>query len=447
MKNNKLLLFVSLLSVSALAGCGSKPSKDDKPIEIVIPEPDQTNVVDNANGSLPEKLIIDNAMVSLLIDEEYEISGLDQYRYPGNNLTFESKDDTIATVDENGKIKGIERGETEIVVTDKDHPELTASIPVTVNVPMSLSNATSAANMFNKIDESFIKSIVDNRVVQQTVYKSEILPTPEEDDAGDQTDGQTDGQNAPENPAAQEEEAELYGPETLYRYTRADEKYVMSYEDAYFRILETDADIEAESGSIDYTSYDWVFYTNIFYDTYIYHQTADSKKYLTIPTQSYESKERIEPVLEIMDNIFTSGRDIFVNAFSSCKLSSFTDMVISDYSNVQDKFAGSNGDGQMLFGCTVTFANSTADQDDESRYGIPFGIPTPGTQKMRYIIKNNRVVGMHVVAETTYDIDNYHYRRVYEVDHVYEDIDEQKSQIYYPSKKDYSRVDGIFDLF
>ena len=105
---------------------------------------------------------------------------------------------------------------------------------------------------------------------------------------------------------------------------------------------------------------------------------------------------------------------------------------------------GSLGDGQMIYGCTVHFDDETADQDTETRYGIPYGTPTPATQAMRYAVKDNRVIALAIHLEETYTIGEDNYVEIYDIDHTYYDFDEDT--LYIPNKKDYTLVDSLFSI-
>ena len=419
MSNKKILFFIPLMAVAALVGCNSNGSGSNNGTnEIIIPEANTNDAVDNRAAVLPDELLVNHRMVSVFVDEEYQLSGLEQLNNRGDNLVFESKNAEIASVDENGVVKGVASGETEIVASIKNHPEVSVTVPVIVNTVISDSQAKSLAEGFEKINEDDLKSIVDYEMYEKRVYKD------------DKENLDTDG-----NPV-----------KVLQSYDRYDQRMTVSIDDAYLRIWETDAEIKTEGGAIDFTNYEWIFYTNAFYDTYIFHQTGDVKNYLTVPTQSYMEKARITPIYDILDNLFTSGRKILDNVISSAKLEDFTSLVGSDSSQILAQKSGSNGAGQMLFDCTLSFASETADQDDESRYGIPFGTAMPATQQMRYTVKNNRIIASTITLIQNYDIGDDHYTAYYDIDHKYEDFDEDKSQLFYPDKKNYSRADSIFDV-
>lgn len=413
--NKKVILLTSLLAISSLTGCGkNKPSSSMEPsskapqdngvpTEMMIPEADDNKETVTPEAVYPDELLMNHRVASLLVGEEYELRAIDQFNYTPE-LVFKSADETIATVSEKGVITGVNEGETEIEVSDKNNPDFKTTISVIVSPAITESEAVALAEYFMTVDEEGLNKIVDYNMYEKTIYKNGEMVS----------------------------------------YDRYDERMSVSKPDAYFRIWETDCEIRVKDGSKNFTNYDWVFYTNPFYDTYVYHQVGDVKTYYPVATQSYMGKDRTEPLLAILDNLFVSGSGVFENPFKNALLSGFTDMVGSGYSNVSDEYYGSLGDGQMIYGCTVSFDSTTADQDDESRYGIPYGTPTPATQAMRYTIVDERVVALAVHLEEEYTIGDDQYVEVYEIDHTFFDFEED--DLFVPNKKDYTLVDYLFAI-
>ena len=414
MKNRKVLFLTSLLAIASLTGCGggdessSEPSSSSSvnpgPTPIVVPEADEEKEFDYTAATYPDEILVNHRVASILVNEEYPIKPIDQYKYDGTNLNYEVKDTSIATVDAEGNLKGVKAGETELVVSDKSNPDLKTIVQVIVNAELPSTQASAKEEEMRAINEDDFTKIVDYELYEKRVYKN-----------GD-----------------------------MVSYDRFDQRMTASINDGYFRILETDAEIKTKDGAYDFTNYEWIFYTNAFFDTYIYHQTGDVKNYLRVATQSYMEGERSAPMYEILDNLFTSGSEIVTNMFDNAKISKFADMITADYSNVSDKFMGSNGAGQMLFGCTITFENDTADMDDENRYGIPFGTPTPATQAMRYVVKDNKMIAYSVHLIMDYEIGEDKYQAVYDIDHKY--LPWESSSLYVPNRQDYTQVDSIFDV-
>ena len=142
----------------------------------------------------------------------------------------------VATIDESGLITGVSVGETTIEVTDKFNPDLKISVPVYVMEVLKQRAVNSKLNALSEINEDDLTAIVDHELYQKRIYKNGVL--------------QSSG---------------IWNQELI-----------ASYDDAYFRIRETDADVETENGSMTFSDYDWIFNTNKFYDTLVYHPKSES---------------------------------------------------------------------------------------------------------------------------------------------------------------------------
>ena len=131
MKNKKLLFATALIALTSLAACSGGDSGSLSSIgPSIFPEADANQDINNTSVTYPDELLLNHRMVSILVEEEYELKPIKQFNYDGRNLVYESKDPTIATVDENGKVTGVASGETEIVASDKNNPNFSSTVPV-----------------------------------------------------------------------------------------------------------------------------------------------------------------------------------------------------------------------------------------------------------------------------------------------------------------------------
>ena len=406
MKNNKALLLTLLIAVGSLAGCNKIPATPEQGDEEIIPESDSSKVFGGEAVS-PKGLLLNHKTVATVVGEEYQLECIPQANHDGKSVTFSSANPMVAKVDENGVITGLSAGQTTITVTDKTNPDLKEEVPVYVASTIGMVAQSKILKRLGQVDETNLRSIVDHEMYEKRIYKNGVLQS----------------------------------------YDRYDQTLVASYDDAYFRILETDGEIKTEGGSITFTEYDWIFNTNKYYDTLVYHQVGDIKTYYPVSTVSYmEESPRYKPMFDILDNLFVSGHEVFTNLFENAKLKGFLEYATSNYSNVtKDLFASVDGESSLLFGCTVNY-DSTATQDDESRYGIPYGTPTPTTYQLRFHVEDDKVLGYTNHGVTTYTIGDDEYEEVYDMDHLYERFDEQKSQIVIPDKSQYTLVDYLFAI-
>ncbi len=401
MKNTKVLFLTLLLSAGCLAACG-KQNGQGKETEIVIPTASETKEFGDVEKKPAEKLLLNKKMVSIMVGEQTELVGKTRLYSTGKNLEYKIDDATIASISETGEVKGLKQGRTKITVTDKDNPHLSVEVPVLVNKSLSSSEKASMIENFKAVGETEVRAIINNETYEKSIFKNG----------------------------------------KLQKYLVEDEVLVASYDDAYFRITETDSETITENGAINIANYEWIFYTNPFYDTIVYHTTGDVKNYYPVATQSYMEGERYKPMFEILDNLFTSGSEVFTNTFRYVPLTSVANMAASE----EEGLVGSAGANCMMFTSSASWPTDTADQDTETRYGIPFGTLTPTTQTMRFTIEDNKVKNIDIDIVITYTIGEDDYEEIYHIVYNYERLDEQKSQIIVPNRKDYTLVDYLFAI-
>ena len=396
---------------------------------IVIPEADSSDIFDNTEKAWPDELLVNYRVVSLLEkgnDEEpgpsstCQLEVLPQPGYPGNNVTFSSSDPAVAEVSSTGLVVGKSSGEAVITVQDNNKADLKAEIKVYVSPEIDADAADALKTTFTELsatEDEKITSLIDNEMYIKTVYR-------------------TDANNNTE----------------LYSYSRMDQRFVASIDDAYFRVWETDADVDAPQGamvpvgSMNFTNYDWIFHTDEYYETYVFHQSGDVKTFLDVATQDYLDKEnhkRVNPLLDILDNIFNSGSSLFNNIFDRARLSFLTQLI--GYGRAKDTHYGQRGENCFFLDTTLRFDDKST-LDDENRYGIPYNSDDITDQRMIFTVENNRIVALNLLLDETYRIGDYDYHAIYTVTHEYKDLSEDKSELYVPPFKDYTEVMDIFDL-
>lgn len=426
MKNNKVLFLTSLLAIATLAGCGTKTSSkadDGVPTSMLFPEASEVQGYDNDNVKFPEELLVNHRVAALMVNETLQLEATEQFGYAANNVKYEVKDATVATVSENGLITGLKAGETEIVVTDKNNPEFKRTVPVAVYGQVASADVlgiTSALKAYE--NEHPVNEVVQHKRITRTFAKRPYVEPVE---------------GAPENDT----------PYTVFSADYSDEMMVFSVEDAYLRMLETDSEVRVTDGAVDFTTYDWIFHTNRYYDTLVYHQQGDAKTFYAAATQDYmDAGVRSAPLYDVLDNLFTVGHDFFLNQLDNASFADIADIAENDYNNVEDKKVGSMGDGSLFVHGVLTFNDSTADNDDERNYGIPVGTPTPTTQDSTWIVKDNKVEAIYFYLVQDYIIDDYEYQMIMDIDIKIDELSADRSEIYVPARDGYQTVDYLFAI-
>lgn len=426
MKNKKVLFLTSLLAVATLAGCGTKTSSkadDGVPTSMILPEASEVEGYDNDNVKFPEELLVNHRVAALMVNETLQLEATEQFGYAANNVKYEVKDATVATVSENGLVTGLKAGETEIVVTDKNNPEFKRTVPVAVYDSVASADVLGITTALKAYEtEHPVNEVVQRKRITRTFAKRPYVEPVE---------------GAPENDT----------PYTVFSADYSDEMMVFSVEDAYLRMLETDSEVRVIDGSVDFTTYDWIFHTNRYYDTLVYHQQGDAKTFYAAATQDYmDAGVRSAPLYDVLDNLFTVGHDFFLNQLDNASFADIADIAENDYNNVEDKKVGSMGDGSLFVHGVLTFNDSTADNDDERNYGIPVGTPTPTTQDSTWIVKDNKVEAIYFYLVQDYIIDDYEYQMIMDIDIKIDELSADRNEIYVPARDGYQTVDYLFAI-
>ena len=431
MKNKKVLFLTSLLAVATLAGCGTKTSSkadDGVPTSMILPEASEVQGYDNDNVKFPEELLVNHRVAALMVNETLQLEATEQFGYAANNVKYEVKDATVATVSENGLITGLKAGETEIVVTDKSNPDFKRTVPVAVYDPVDSSDVQGITNALKSYEtEHPVNEVVQRKRITRTFSKRPYIAPPEDAPEGTVVD----------NPA----------PYVQFSRDYSDEMMVFSVDDAYLRILETDSEVRTVDGAVDFTTYDWIFHTNRYYDTLVYHQQGDAKTFYAAATQDYmDAGVRSAPLYDVLDNLFTVGHTFFENQLENASFADIIDIAENDYGNVEDKKVGSMGDGSLFVHGVLTFKDSLADNDDERNYGIPVGTPTPTSQDSTWIVKDNKVEAIYFYLVQNYVIDDYEYQMIMDIDIKIDELSADRSEIYVPARDEYQLVDYLFAI-
>ena len=392
--NKKYYFLPLVIAALTISGCQKKADNSSSEIE---PIPDV----------FEQSLTTSRDLVGLFTGETYQLRAFPEPGIPMNNLEYTSMDENIATVDKDGVITGVSQGVTKVIIRDLNRHSTGNYVEVQVVDKLKSRDAKKIYNNLDNLSKTeVVDNFVDHELYEKTIVKNGVV----------------------------------------HSYDFYDQEMTYSKEEAYFGIKEMDIEMRVEDGSYNFANYRWLFYTNSSYDTYTFHEQGIAKNYYVAPTQAYIGQPRTAPLLDLLDNLFTSGKDIFSNAFNTAGLANIVDLATASYTNLYNQRGGSTEEGSLVFGCTISFEDSTADQDTESRYGIPYGTPTPEVEDFIFVLKNNKVVGYAITAVETYTIGEDEYEATYQISHAFTPFDEQKSQLVYPDKEGYTRVDTLFDV-
>lgn len=417
------------------------------PSEVIIPS-DDGGTSYPADKPYSDYLLLNYSNVSLTLgnaaDSSITLRGLPRPLQPANNLAFRSLDASVASVDANGKVTAEGIGQTSIEVSDKDHPDVKKLIPV---------------NVFGNL-VPWVPEVEDDPDTPEDETAAEI---PNDRLKIEQITNQLAADDAPVTEIIDHELREMstYKNGVRQFYNVWDEVLVASQDEAYFRITETDGDTKTEDGAMTFEDSEWIFNTNKFYDTYVFHTLHGTKNYYPVSTVNYmpddpNVNKRYVPMFEILDNLFTIGHEIFTDTLENASLEDCLDISLKDYSNVVKTCMGGmlDADGNVastkdfFFDCVLDFDDETADQDDETQSGVPYGTPMPATQRMIYTVKDSKLVNFRIELIQNYSFGGDNYQKIYYIDHSYERITDanRDAALFIPDASQYTLVDYLFAI-
>ena len=447
MKMNKII-FLALVTVGAISACGTKASSSsipvasssEEPITSIIPSsssttssseskpsiPDNTDIVTpNKDGddievkedaAYSDKLLLNRRVVGVAIGRTDKIRGIERALCKGDQLNFAVADETIATVDEDGTVTGVKSGETTVEVSDKNHPDVKKTVQIYVYPTIQDRTRNQYISDFDEKNREEtknggIKAVCDHEIYERTVFK-----------------------------------LDKEGNRHEQLYSAWDQNIVCDKDNAYLRFYGHDGDRKTADGNITFKDYEWIFYTNKFYDTYAFHTLGDVKGYYPVSTVSYMADgDRTAPLFDILDNMFTSGRGIFTNTVEGASLSRF--ITFGRASDVTRTSIASWGRGSFCLEATFTDTD-TADEEIEKNNSIPFGTVMTETDNYKFVVKDYKLVAYSIDAVSKYSFGGDNYETTYQIDHYMERIDDtnKANLVIYPDVHDYTLADYFFAI-
>ncbi len=201
-------------------------------------------------------------------------------------------------------------------------------------------------------------------------------------------------------------------------------------------------DIETRSpgGNPSFSNYGYYMFCNENFDAHAYKYDDSSAKRAYVSAEDYIGKvDRIEVVMMMLDNIFTSQRRILTNQFTNA-------LENSEFSaSTALKGGYSNGGKSSASKYELSSGKYTVSASEESDLKIPAGTEMTLTQGSSYHWRNGRIDASTSFTKFEYDLDGHHYvhtEAAYTKAYI-----ENEVEIVYPNKDDYQEVATFIDLF
>ena len=237
-------------------------------------------------------------------------------------------------------------------------------------------------------------------------------------------------------------DTEFYCNDVINRGAAEDTVYVISKRDGYVGFNGFESDLKAPEGNREDVHYGWAFLTGEDYISHLYHTYNGVKTRMSIPTQSYIGKERIECVTDIIDNLFTRGSQVLIkqNVDSVTESETLADLSKGKYWEYHD-----DKNDILIYKEEMTDRPAgTMDAEYESNYEIPAGTSLRADQYITYCWHNGVCVAEDLEINYRYTIDGDSWARnmiLRYSNKINDDVN-----VVLPNNSEYRVVDSIYDL-
>lgn len=401
--------FISLLSLSAMlaiTGCSTTTS-----YKKVIVEPTET----------PTKLHVEEPGLVMFVGEKQQVHvNVFPLTAANTELVYKSNKTGVATVDKNGLITAKGGGTATIRISAKGNPDVYEEVVVAVEKNRVTSSDRNTAREQKKDVNEKLKN--QKKIQQEKYYVS-----------------------GKENL----DKVAVYNGYILER-TRDGEHYYSDHvrQDfiackslGFFHFDIKDVETRSPGGNPAFSSFGYYMFCNENFDAHAYKYDDSSAKRAYVSAEDYIGKvDRIEVVMMMLDNIFTSQRRILTNQFSNALENGY-------FSATACTKGGYTNDGKKSGGYykAPTTQPYTISADDESDLEIPAGTRIDLSQGSAYHWTDGRIDASFSSTKFEYDLDGHHY--VYSETAYTKVYIEDEVEIVYPNKDDYQEVPTFIDLF
>jgi len=357
----------------------------------------------------PESVIVNYNSLNLFKGDSVELTTFTlPTRAYDAKYNFSSDNQAVATVSDKGVVTGVSNGNANIIVSygEGEDAVVMKKIPVIVSTKVGV-NAQLDTAISNMLD-----------------YQTQAYPT---------------GVNTVRQHEARV--VQTYVNDVLNYEIVEDTVMTVCQSEAYFSLQETDREIKVAGGDAEIKNYDWTFFTDSDFNSFMYHISAQGKTRLLVPSQSYIDKGRFEAVCHILDTIFSSGRSVMLNAFknglATSELTSY-----SKYKSLVTK--GSIGTDVVSYTLVQDNYSTTADYEDEKYSDIPYGTKCLQDYYQNVVWHKGIARTMDLLMVYKYKIGNDNYRRVLNIQ--YTITVDNEVELKYPVDSEYRAVEDLFDL-
>ena len=400
---------ISLLSLSAmlaLTGCSTTISYK------------KVNV-DPATS--PTKIVVDQPGLVMFVGETFQ-PNVNIYPLTASNaqLVYKSSKPSVASVSKTGLITAKGGGTATIRISAKDNPSAFEEIVVGVE-----KNKITSSDRDTKKAQR--KDVTDHLKNQQEIQKKKYY---------------TSG-------SINLDRVGIYNGYVIettcdgehYYSERVRQNFIASKSLGFFHFNINDIETRSPNGNPSYSNFGYYMFCNENFDAHAYKYDDSSAKRAYVSAEDYIGKvDRIEVVMMMLDNIFTSQRRILTNQYTNALEPSY-------FSASSATKGGYTNNGKTSGGYTKTSSQPkyTVSADEEDELDIPAGTECKLTQDASYHWHDGRIDASYSKLTLEYDLDGHHFvhtEAAYTKAYI-----ENEVEIVYPNKDDFQEVPTFIDLF
>lgn len=404
MKRQHLPFLLLAVGVLSLSGCGEKNSTINKNVETnTIP----SNIVLSNNYFAPSTF---NLNVSVGGKADITVEAIpDSF---AKEAVFKSLNETIATVDANGKVSGVKAGSTQIEVSTKD-----GSKKELVNVYVT----SKITNEQAKPLAATLKENASLRAQDNVLWSHELV----------QQDMLREGK--------------------VYNSTKFLEELaiVNTDQDTYFMVTSQDISVKTESGAPSVDNGTWRFYVDKDKLTWLIHETKSAKRYMILKTQSYIDQPKINILYDVLDMFFVDGRKIVFDMYKDA--SGLEDIEImqsnleSSSASLKQSYSSISKTDDVYSSYERTYVDQTVTNQEEFDMEIPSGTKYDAVEQTSFFIDHDKEVGYGYTVNLSFELENKPCNRIFSKSVRFD----RHFTCFYPQdfeKEGYSVVTSMYDL-
>lgn len=377
--------------------------------------------VDVNPAETPTRLHVDEPGLVMYVGDQQQIhTNVFPLTASSSEVVYKSNKPGVASVDKNGLVTAKGAGTAKIKVYSKDNPSAFETVVVGVE-KNKITGTTQEQKKAQRNDlNNKLKNQKDvqkkkyyvsgnNLIDRVTVYNGYVIETTRD------------------------------GEHYYSEHVRQDFTACKSL--GFFNFDIKDIETRSPGGNPSFSNFGYYMFCNENFDAHAYKYDDSSAKRAYVSAEDYIGMvDRIEVVMMMLDNIFTSQRKILTNQFDKA-------LENDEFGASAATKGGYTNNGKKSGAVSKTSSSNTysISADEEDDLNIPAGTVCKLTSDSSYHWSDGRIDASYSKLTLDYNLDGHHY--VHTETAYSKVLIENEVEIVYPNKDDYQEVPTFIDLF